>query len=166
MTMKTLQSAILILAFLSWPFLTGCSTFNRDWKAITLEPAPPPAPPPASPPAPAPGMEGRWKGIWHSDTSGHDGELRCIIARLDDQSLHARYRAKYGGFLTFEYDMDMSVRQEGDTYQFAAQADLGWLAGGLYEYTGTVRGDTFEAIYTSKGDNGTFRMQRVKSDPP
>lgn len=156
MTMKTLQSVLLILAFLSWPFLTGCSTFNRDWKTRAVEPTP------ALPPAPATGLEGRWKGTWHSDATGHEGELRCIITREVNESLHARYHAKYGGFLTFEYDMPMSVRQEGDTYHFSAQADLGWLAGGKYEYAGTVVGDDFTSTYKSKSDHGTFRMRRIE----
>ena len=48
------------------------------------------------------------------------------------------------------------------TLSFTADADLGWLAGGKYEYDGSVEGDDFQSTYNSKGDHGTFEMQRVK----
>lgn len=148
--MKTLRSLFLILAITTYSFLAGCSTFNRDWKAMEQEPVP------------STGMEGRWEGTWRSDASGHDGALRCIITRKEDESLFARYHAKYGGFLTFEYDMPMTVQRDGETYRFTAEADLGWLAGGIYEYDGTVVGDDFTSTYKSKSDHGTFLMRHVE----
>jgi hypothetical protein len=150
---RMIRNILPILVVVSLALLTGCSTFNPDWKSIAQ-----------SSPVDS-GLEGRWKGIWHSDATGHEGDLRCIISRDETDTLLARYHAKYGGFLTFEYKMPMSLQREGDTYRFAAQADLGWLAGGLYEYEGTVVGDAFNSTYTSKSDHGTFQMQRLGSDP-
>jgi len=130
--------------------MTGCSTFERDWKALADRPVSESA------------MEGRWSGTWVSDVSGHGGGLRCIITRTENDTLHARYRATYGAGLTFEYDMPMTVEREGETFRFAAEADLGWLAGGRYTYDGTVVGDEFTSTYRSKSDHGTFRMMRVR----
>ena len=144
---------ILVLACLA-P-LAGCSTFERDWKALAGQPA-----------ATAEGgLEGRWAGTWTSDANGHSGGLRCIITRDEHDTLRARYHATYGCCFTFEYDMPMTARREGEALRFAAEADLGWLAGGRYEYDGTVVGDEFTSTYTSKSDHGMFRMTRVGKQP-
>jgi hypothetical protein len=131
-------------------FMAGCSTFERDWNAMSTDPAG------------EVGMEGRWEGTWQSDENGHNGGLRCIITADEDDTLTARYHATYGSIFTFEYEMPMVVRREGDVYHFAAEADLGWLAGGVYEYAGTVHGDAFESTYDCKRDHGTFRMERAR----
>ncbi len=140
--------ALLVMALLS--VLPGCSTFERDWKAM------------ADQEAPGAGIEGRWNGTWLSDSNGHGGGLRCIISREEDDTLLARYHATYGKALTFEYDMPMAVVVDGEVYHFSAEADLGWLAGGVYEYDGTVEGDQFRSNYECKSDHGTFEMERVK----
>ena len=41
--------------------LSGCSTFNRDWKAA------------ATATAPTNSIAGRWEGKWVSDHNGHNG---------------------------------------------------------------------------------------------
>lgn len=131
----------------------GCSTFQRDWDGLVQDPG--------VETSVKTGLAGQWEGTWLSDANGHGGGLRCIIAPDETGTLIARYHATYGGFLTFEYDMPMRVQKDGDTYRFASEADLGWLAGGRYKYEGTVVGDEFLSTYRSKGDHGTFRMQRV-----
>ncbi len=153
MTAKT-RFVFLILSCCSCSLFAGCSTFERDWDALGQTPA--------VETSVETGLAGHWDGTWLSDANGHGGGLRCIIAPDESGTLIARYHATYGGFLTFEYDMPMSVQKDGDTYRFAAEADLGWLAGGLYEYAGTVVGDEFNSTYKSKGDHGTFRMNRVR----
>ena len=145
---RNLVRPALALAILC--LLSGCSTFERDWEAMTQTAAP------------TSGMEGRWKGVWVSEANSHNGGLRCIITREEDDSLLACYHATYGGFFTFEYDMLMEVRADGETYRFSAEADLGWLAGRRYVYDGTVVGDEFHSTYKSSGDHGRFQMQRVK----
>ena len=144
---------ILILSCCICSLFAGCSTFQHDWDGLVQNPG--------VETSVKTGLAGQWEGTWLSDANGHGGGLRCIIAPDESGTLIARYHATYGGFLTFEYDMPMSVQKDGDTYRFAAEADLGWLAGGLYEYEGTVVGDEFNSTYRSKGDHGTFRMQRV-----
>lgn len=134
--------------------LVGCSTFERDWNAVAEL---------ASTHATADaGITGRWRGIWRSDANGHHGGLRCIITTTDDGGLHARYHATYARVLTFEYDMPMTVEHDGATSRFAADADLGWLAGGRYEYVGTVVGDAFHATYESAKDHGIFKLRRAQ----
>jgi len=153
----------MLIVFGMLPALGGCSSFNRDWnrmERIALAETEPMQ----TPSGPLAGMLGRWQGEWRSDANGHHGKLRCIITRGDGADLHARYRARYGWFFTFDYDMPMAVEHHGATYHFSASADLGWLAGGEYQYDGTVTGDTFHATYESSGDHGTFEMTRVVPD--
>lgn len=136
------------IALIVAALLAGCSTFNRDWKAMASEPIPG-------------GVDGRWDGRWSSDASGHDGALRCIVSTDEAGATTARYRATYAGILSYEYSVPMVIERDGALHRFAAEADLGWLAGGVYEYEGTISGDAFHATYSCSRDHGTFEMQRV-----
>ncbi len=155
---------VLLVAAIS---LQGCSTFNRDWNHMESTAAAERGSQPM-----LTGLSGRWKGTWRSNSNGHHGELRCIITEDESGSLRARYRARYGWFFTFEYDMPMTAERiagtekRSEAYRFSASADLGWLAGGVYAYEGTVTGDVFHSTYTSSGDHGTFEMRRVRADSP
>ncbi len=128
----------------------GCSSFEAAWeeagKASTT----------------AGGLEGRWQGTWTSDANHHSGALRCILAPEPDGKYLARYHATYGGAFTFTYDVRMTAEREAEAWSFRGSADLGWLAGGIYEYVGQVKGDDFVSTYASKSDHGTFRMARAK----
>lgn len=135
----------LLVALLSF-LVSGCSTFNRDWRRHA--------------PASTDDFEGRWRGSWHSDANGHHGELRCIVSQLADTRYETRYRASYLGILRFEYSLPVEVSRDDGVISFTGQADLGTLAGGLYTYKGSVTGDTFRAMYESKRDYGTFQMDR------
>jgi hypothetical protein len=144
-----MRRLLALLVLISAASLGGCSTFDRDWEAMAQTPA-------------GAGIEGRWSGIWYSAANGHSGGLRCMLTADESGTLTARYRATYAGFLSFEYTMPMAVREEDGAYHFAAEADLGWLAGGRYEYAGTVAGDEFTSTYDCDRDHGTFRMTRVR----
>jgi hypothetical protein len=157
MTRALLQVLLLSLGIGGGAVLTGCSTFARDWQAMgaIADDAD------AHTVTAALALEGRWKGTWHSDVNDHSGKLRCIVTTDEEGELQARYHATYGCCFTFEYAMPMAVRQEGEVYHFSAEADLGWLAGGLYEYEGQVVGDEYTSTYSCERDNGTFQMKRV-----
>jgi hypothetical protein len=145
------RSGLPILLVWSSSLLAGCSTFNRDWEAMDQAAEV------------ASGIEDRWEGTWLSDANGHTGALRCILATDEVGTLNARYRARYGGCFSFEYTVPMAVWRDGEVYRFSGEADLGLLAGGRYEYEGTVVGDAFTSTYTSARDHGTFQMTRVGS---
>ncbi|MCZ6835030.1 MAG: hypothetical protein O7G85_04580 [Planctomycetota bacterium] len=169
MTTRATSSVILLFVFLGGLGLGGCSTFNRDWNALEQPPELPPElghesaslQTPDEQPVQPDGIEGRWEGTWSSEANGHHGGLRCIISRDDQETLIARYHATYGWCFTFEYSMPMEVDESGETIRFSAQADLGWLAGGQYEYEGTIIGDAFSSTYECKRDHGIFEMKRV-----
>jgi hypothetical protein len=130
--------------------LTGCSSFNRDWKRAA-----------ADLPQPTNGLAGRWDGFWMSDRNGHNGRLRCIITPGGTMSYDARFHAKYWKILTFGYTVPLQAERSNEVFRFQGEADLGKLAGGVYRYEGTVSGTNFHSSYRSRYDYGNFRMNRA-----
>src|SRR5713226_3012766 len=127
---------------------TGCSTFNRDWKAA------------ASTAAPANDITGRWEGTWQSEATEHHGKLRCLVTYLEGGDYQARYRAKYLRIMSFSYPVRLKVAAAEDGFKFNGEADLGWYAGGRYQYQGRASATNFFSTYKSKDDHGSFQMAR------
>ena len=136
-----------VLAVTIW--ISGCSTFESDWERGLAEPK-----------DAAASLRGAWEGTWRSDANGHHGGLRAIVTEAAEGSI-ARYHATYGCCFTFEYSVPLRVEVRHGTAIFRGEADLGWLAGGLYRYEGTVEGDRFSSTYRSEADHGVFTMRRV-----
>jgi hypothetical protein len=132
--------------------MTGCSTFNREWKAAAVEPIP------------ADTVAGRWEGLWLSDVNGHDGRLRCLVTRAGDKQYQAHYRATYWKCFRFSYRATMQIEKApgDDAHTFQGEADLGWWGGGVYRYEGRITSTNFFSTYRSKYDHGTFRMKRLQ----
>ena len=141
---KCSQAFVFLLAFL----LVGCSTFNRDWKRAGLTEKP------------VEGIEGRWEGHWVSHVNGHKGALRCLVSKEPDGTYKTRFHAKYRRILRFGYTVMMDVHQTNSVTSFQGAADLGWYAGGEYQYSGRASETNYSATYQSKSDNGVFEMKR------
>ncbi len=138
-----------ICALLLGMVASGCSTFNREWKTAATEPPP------------SKDLTGRWEGSWSSDKNSHNGNLRCLVTKIDDSHYRARYKATYWKIMRFGYTVAMNVKQGTDNaHNFQGEADLGWWAGGVYRYEGQVTSTNFFSTYKSKYDQGTFRMKR------
>jgi hypothetical protein len=139
---------LLLMALLT--FTSGCTSFHKRWDEASK------TPPPAS------GIEGRWEGTWQSEKNGHNGPLRCIISRQGENLFEAHYYAKYkwGFTFSFAYTAPLRTARYQQEYRFVGEADLGWYAGGLYQYTGQATPDRFFSTYTSKHDHGTFTLSR------
>lgn len=129
---------------------TGCSRFERDWRAAGKEPAP------------AGEIRGRWQGTWHSEPTGHTGKLRCLLTPISKEKYEARFHAKYKRVLSFRYTAEFTGSKSNEVFYFSGNADLGKLAGGVYHYEGHVAPTNFFSIYRAKYDRGTFQMQRPK----
>jgi hypothetical protein len=138
------RSAFLLAAFLA---LTGCS-FNHEWRQA------------ANRSVPSPGMEGRWQGVWVSDVNGHTGALRCLISQKEQGRYRARFHATYAKVFTFGYTVLLQTETTNQLVRFQGEANLGWLAGGKYQYAGTADDTNFLATYSCKYDHGTFRLTR------
>lgn len=125
----------------------GCGSFNHNWNEHQE-------------PNPLPNLEGRWQGVWLSDVTHHTDKLRCVVTKKDDGSYAARFQAKYHTVLTFGYTVPLKVETAASGFKFSGEANLGWLAGGLYNYDGHADTTNFFSTYTSKYDRGTFQMTR------
>lgn len=145
----------LIMLVAAAVFAAGCSSFDRAWeKAGDVD---------------FMGVEGRWIGSWHSDYNQHNGPLRCLITIKDGENdvYHTRFHAKYKlGFLTinYPYDMDMTIKQDKGMFDFHGEADLGWLAGGVYKYDGNGTVDNIKMNYRANIDFGTFKLERLQDN--
>jgi hypothetical protein len=129
-------------------FFCGCSTFNRDWRRTAAQPAP------------ANSIEGRWEGRWISAVNGHNGNLRCLMARESDEIYRARFRATYSGILHFSYAVPLNMQEHDGGWEFNGEANLGRLAGGTYYYEGRAGLTNLHSTYRSKYDHGTFELRR------
>jgi hypothetical protein len=126
----------------------GCSSFNRDWQRAATQPVS------------TNDLAGRWQGTWLSDVNGHTEQLRCLMSRVSDTNYSARFQAKYRKIfrITFSYTVPLVVERREDGFQFQGEADLGWMAGGVYHYRGHADATNFLSTYECKYDQGTFRM--------
>ena len=146
-----LRSLILVLFIASLGL--GCSAFDRDWKRAANQPQV--------------GIDGRWIGQWKSRQNQHQGMLRCLIEKKEGNLHETRFHAKYKwGILTvgYPYTMEMTITQDGAEYQFTGEADLGKLAGGVYQYNGTGTTNQITINFRCPKDHGTFRLQRPEDD--
>lgn len=130
-------------------FVTGCSTFERDWHAASRDKSTI--------------IEGRWIGRWNSDANGHNDILRCLITSKGESTYETRFHAKYSLWffpVSFGYKLDMNAKLVDHIYHFKGEADLGLLTGGIYSYTGEGNGTNLHFNYRAKTDHGTFQLQR------
>ncbi|MDB6055587.1 MAG: hypothetical protein JWN25_3110 [Verrucomicrobiales bacterium] len=125
-------------------FCSGCSTFDRDFKAARASNT----------------IEGPWTGTWKSESSGHTDKLRCIVKAVAPGAYEAKFKAKYHTILSFGYVAHLKGTNQGTVFNFKGKADLGKLAGGVYSYDGNISPGHFHSIYTSKYDHGTFDLHR------
>lgn len=139
-TIFLLLSGILFVA-------TGC-TFNHEWKKASSQ----------TPPGNS--LLGPWQGVWVSDVTHHTDKLRCIVTQKSDGAYRARFHAKYHKVLTFGYTVPLKVEIQTNGFKFSGEANLGWLAGGIYQYAGHADATNFFSTYSSKYDHGTFQMSR------
>ena len=124
----------------------GCSTFNHDYDAALRRQHA--------------GIAGCWSGTWSSESNGHHGTLRCILTPHGENAYDARFRAVYCGLIPFEESVLLTGTDSGDLWRFRGEKDLGWLAGGIYQYTGEATATKFMARYTSVHDRRIFEMTR------
>ncbi len=137
------------LALMALLVLSGCSTFNRDWKTAGVKPAPKDS------------IEGRWEGKWLSDKNGHNGGLRAIITKLENGQYETRFHATYGVVFRFGMQVNLDVKPAGGLWQFSGEENLG-KPYGVYRYEGKASGTNFFSTYKASFDHGTFQMTRPR----
>jgi hypothetical protein len=127
---------------------SGCSSFDRAWAKSAHEPLM------------GNRLLGSWGGSWKSDANGHNGSLRCVITQKRDGTYKARFHAVYKKVIGFGYTATLQATETNGTFHFKGEADLGWWAGGVYQYEGHAEETNFFSTYRCKYDHGTFQMTR------
>jgi hypothetical protein len=131
---------------------TGCSTFNRDWKAA------------AKTFQPNDDITGAWDGAWLSDVNGHHGRLRAIVSRNGPDGYTARFKARFWKIFTYGYTIPLRARREsGQGWLLNGEENLGKLAGGVYHYAAQADPEKFHSTYSNKYDHGTFDLKRPRT---
>ena len=137
-----------VLLWCLLPLAARGGSFEDDWKAALATPAP------------TNDMAGPWQGAWASKKNkGHD-QLRCLITKVSERDYQARFRAHYWKVFRFGYTVVLRGQRQGNEAAFQGDANLGWYAGGKYQYAGRASATNFFSTYQSKADHGEFRMQR------
>jgi len=130
--------------------LTGCSTFNYEWRQAGQKPVS------------TDDITGRWEGRWISQANGHNDKLRALITKMDTNHYDVKFHAAYKKWITvhFGYAVRMETRPRANGVAFHGSENLGALAGGVYTYDGHADPTNFFSTYDSKYDHGTFEMKR------
>ena len=128
--------------------LAGCSSFEREWRKTVAAPAS------------MGDVQGAWEGVWLSDVNHHTGRLRCLLTPIDEHSFKARFHATYAKVIQVGYSVKLAAVPTDTNTLFRGNANLGWIAGGVYEYAGHATPANFFSTYRCKYDHGTFELRR------
>ena len=105
----------------------------------------------------ADGANGRWRGTWSSNNTGHRGPLRASIRQTNDGSYRAFFVGRFAGVVPFAYRADLHPIP-GAPGAYSSVKRLPLL--GDYHMQATVSATTFWATFRGGQDVGVFQMQR------
>lgn len=131
--------------------LSGCVTFERDWKAAVADYEEGKVASPAGP----------WEGSWTTKTNGHDGGLRAIVSESQTTpgEYDFRYHATWAKILSGIYTVNYPVKRHGSRYLVDGKENLGIF--GTFGHRATISRESFEATYSNdRGDLGEFHLAR------
>jgi hypothetical protein len=144
---RALETARHLLA----PLRSDCRSFYARWERAGV-------------PADPGDMSGRWEGEWVSEATGHRGPLRCVIEISTPDRWTGWFRGGYARIFRACYATALHAARVGtDRYTFSGQSNLGWAAGGSYEYDGQGSPEELVFRYRSRMDQGEFRLRRPPS---
>ncbi len=105
-------------------------------------------------------LTGCWSGSWESCTSGHSGPLFATFTRCGETEYRVKFTGRFLKVIPFRYTVTLTVIEDrGDELILAGSSYLGRLFG-TFAYRATATGGRFIADYSSKKDDGTFRLSR------
>lgn len=106
-------------------------------------------------------LTGRWTGSWESGTTGHAGPLRATFTRCGETGYHVTFTGRFLKIVPFRYAVTLTVVEDhGDSVVLAGSSYLGRLFG-TFSYRATATGCEFTARYSSRKDDGSFRLTRA-----
>lgn len=119
--MKHTWNAIVAVAIL----LTGCSSFNREWRAAGREPVP------------SEGISGQWIGTWQNTNNTHSDTMRAVLKDSGNGTYQAHFHARYKRIFRSPTPWSWRVDERRTVFDSTASRTWGkWRA----ESTGTTGG--------------------------
>jgi hypothetical protein len=106
------------------------------------------------------GIAGRWVGEWVSESNGHHGELKCVLAPVSAGVYRAYFYATFSRFFRVGYATDLKAESTNGRVCLKGEEDLGPLAGGVYRCEGEATANEFNCKYSCKYDHGDFHLRR------
>lgn len=114
-----------------------------------------------APPARAVDLSGSWTGRWESTSTGHAGPLRATFRSCGEGRWAVDFSGRFFKIFPFRYSVTLRVVEDGgDEVILAGSSWLGRMFG-TFCYRAEADACRFEARYTSKKDNGVFRLERA-----
>lgn len=102
--------------------------------------------------------EGRWRGNWTSQSTGHRGPLRAHIRPTVSGDYRAVFVGRFAGVVPFAYPATLErVPGSCDCYRSSQRLPLL----GTYQMSANITATRFRATFRSRNDRGTLRMSRV-----
>ena len=74
---------------------------------------------------------------------------------------HVRFRAEYARVFRACYATDFTVALQDGRWTFTGGSNLGALAGGPYDYSGSATLTELICTYKSSADHGEFRLRKT-----
>jgi len=134
------------MAAISVGLLTGCRSFESDWRKAQAE----------APGVGTPAITGAWQGTWQNTNNTHAGPLRAVIWRVDDTRYRARFHAGWGKH-SGSFRMTLKGQSTEDVFHLKGVKRI---VGIPIRTEGSVGARSFNANYTSPFDQGTFTLER------
>lgn len=155
-----------IFCLVSMGFLASCSAFDWQWAQT-------PAP---SAPNPAALLDGKWEGTWQSDATDYAGHLQAIVIHSSEalidkehvQQYAATFRMRWYEVPFNEISMTLNATPMADgRIHFEGVKYVGFVKGGFLRLDGYIfpKKNMLYCDYATDKDSGTYKMDRVLSDP-
>ena len=105
---------------------------------------------------------GKWRGEWHSQSTGHRGPMRANVWKANDGTYQARFSGRFALVIPFTYKVTMnpSYDQYGNVHLHASKP-LGPLMGS-YSMDAVSSGNGLNGSFRAAKDVGSIRMERVR----
>jgi len=100
-----------------------------------------------------------FQGQWNNQKYGTSGPLKCVARPADGGKVNATFSGMFKGD-PFSYDVSFDTRPGRGKIDLAGKATV---SGHLYEWTGSLSGETLTGKYTaSSGYYGGFTLKETK----
>jgi hypothetical protein len=101
-------------------------------------------------------LAGRWRGTWHSDSTGHKGPMQAHFRCAGTGRWEVVFRGRFCALIPFQYSAVLREQTSADgTVTLSGSRNLGPLLG-TFQFRGTVSGGRLNARWWSKKESGSF----------